>query len=215
MNSTNHMNSEQLAREQLRKLYDSIKDTLQDPMGFYPVDIEKILKQNGWVIHEVDGLGAFEDGQTPFGKCDFKNHQVTIDLNLSKRLKRYTLAHELGHIVLHGHTCNTLYRRSKRPSMADRSAPTITQRARREELEADQFAANILMPAKAVRAHFFSLFQRNSIRIINTPERDINNELRGLCNFGDKENKSLCDFFEISLDAMIVRLKRLGLVACG
>ena len=210
------MNIEDSAYKQLQDLYNTVKSSLKHPMEFYPVNIELILRQNGWVIHEVDGLGIFKDGQIPIGKSDLASKEISINVNMAESRKRFTLAHELGHIVLHGHLCNTHYRHSnsKRPAMADHTTQIMTQKTRHEELEAQRFAASILMPSKAVQAHFFTLFNRNSIRLASTPNKSIEEELKEICTFEDNENKSLSDFFEVSLQAMIIRLKNLRLVIC-
>lgn len=35
------------------------------------------------------------------GKCDFKEHIITINSALNEHRQNFTIAHELGHIALH------------------------------------------------------------------------------------------------------------------
>jgi Zn-dependent peptidase ImmA (M78 family) len=100
--------------------------------------------------------------------------------------QRFTIAHELGHFLLH----------QGRPVIVD---PAIRMRANfrdarsslatdREEIEANQFAAEILMPAAMVRR-----------------------ELQQLGDHGEKLEQTLADRFKVSVEAMTYRLINLGL----
>lgn len=95
--------------------------------------------------------------------------QVLINANQSRNRQRFTLAHEIGHIVLHKPGVRYRDRWAEQP---DSSA----------EIEANQFAAQLLMPADMIHA----LTQdKTSVR-------------------------ALAKLFRVSSDAMSYRLTNLG-----
>lgn len=78
--------------------------------------------------------------------------------------QRFTMAHELGHYVLHrsilertgGINDNTMYR-------ADKSAPAYNADINEiHERQANSFAANLLMPDEAVRAKWMELSEQSN-----------------------------------------------------
>ncbi len=77
------------------------------------------------------------------------NGARTVGLNNSqaKRRKRFTLAHELGHLVLHRGR-PLIVDSSIRVNLRDSASATATDR---EEMEANRFAAALLMPEDAIR----------------------------------------------------------------
>jgi Zn-dependent peptidase ImmA (M78 family) len=207
-------NIEQCAISQLENLYNKIKHTLNDPTDFYPIDIKEIIRFNGWNVSEYDGLERFEDEQRACGRTNYEIKEVAVDLNLKEPIKRFTLAHELGHIVLHKQLNDyNKFRRSKLPTWTIEKT-NISEISRKEEIEAQNFAAYLLMPSKAVRAHFYKLFNRNAIIIRQSSDISFKKDLQEICTYHNQDEKSLCDFFEVSIMAMSIRLKNLRLVIC-
>jgi len=90
----------------------------------------------------------------------------------NERRRRFTIAHEIGHFVLH----------DGRP-LYERGGP-VNEASRRLEREADAFAAELLMPEHLVRQAAL--------------EEGADPHL-------------LADRFEVSVQAMSIRLRRLGL----
>lgn len=99
----------------------------------------------------------------------------TIVLNGAgdSRRRRFTIAHEIGHFVLHPERC--------RPERGG----AVNEAGRREEREADAFAAELLMPERLVR---------EAVRE------------QGL------DATRLAERFEVSRKAMQTRLRGLGLL---
>lgn len=62
-------------------------------------DIINILERNGIVIYEIDNISGKFDGITLM--TDTGNIVIIINKSLSNDRKRFTIAHELGHYVLH------------------------------------------------------------------------------------------------------------------
>lgn len=107
------------------------------------------------------------------------------------RRQRYTIAHELGHYVLHDRSLPFMDPSTARVQVMPRDKLS-SQGTDPREIEANIFAAELLMPEdlvrKAVQGH------------------------GGLGIFDDRDDeiKSLADQFEVSVKAMTIRLVRLG-----
>ncbi len=99
-------------------------------------------------------------------------HAIELRGPAHERRQRFTIAHEVGHFLLHGER-----------AVAERGGATSAATARYER-EADQFAADLLMPATLVR------------QAVLEDGLDVGR---------------LADRFEVSLAAMHQRLRRLGL----
>lgn len=94
-------------------------------------DINKILESNGIIVYELkafdkfDGVSFFTQNGTPL---------IVINSEFPNDRKRFTLAHELGHIIMH-----TAF-----PIPSFRDNKTI-------EKEANNFASEFLMPEIAIK----------------------------------------------------------------
>ena len=99
-------------------------------------------------------------------------HAIVLNGSGDERRRRFTIAHEIGHFVLHPSR-----QRSERGGLVNQSGRAV-------EREADAFAAELLMPEDLVR---------DAVR-----EHGV-------------DSKRLADRFEVSLQAMQTRLRRLGL----
>jgi hypothetical protein len=101
-----------------------------------------------------------------------EGHAIELRGPTHERRLRFTIAHEIGHFLLHGEH-----------AIAERGGATNLATARHER-EADQFAAELLMPAELVR------------QAVLEDGLDV---------------ERLADRFEVSVAAMRQRLRRLGL----
>jgi Zn-dependent peptidase ImmA (M78 family) len=110
-----------------------------------PVDVKAILKKLGIKVHEVD-LGKSISGAIEKSRGGV----YTISVNSADSLtrKRFTMAHELGHYMLHrdkigdGITDNRMYRANE----------ANCRIGSKEETQANQFAANLLMPKELIES---------------------------------------------------------------
>lgn len=105
------------------------------------------------------------------------NDSVIIYYNHGDSIKRqrFTIAHELGHCILsHGYNFND-----------SKNNFTMSHYDRRE-IEANQFAIELLIPEMAVNV----LIKQRKITDVN----------------------ELCRIFNVSLEAMSLRLKKLGFI---
>lgn len=215
------------ARDALGLLYLRVKERSTGPPDyerFYPIDLDLLVHSLGWTISRKKDLpvGQTADGEPIYGLCDFDNTLIEIsDLSsLPPGQKRFSLAHEIGHIRLHEKIYPMLLR-----------SPPIRGPKKRDyshvEDEAERFAAELLMPPKAVKIIFERLFDKEKI-FINTDLCDIDEKAfqlyksKKIYTFDiikriaviekDKPELSLVNFFGVSQIAMARRLRALNLI---
>lgn len=155
-------------------------------IGDPPIDVQQIARAVGASVSyqrmgsEISGM-TYRDGQ-----------RIIIGLNSahSLRRQRFTAAHEIGHITLHPGRPVTIDS-NVRVNFRDGVSSQATDA---EEIEANAFAAALLMPAQAVIAH-----ARHHL------------ELGGRRR--DKLINDLAAAFDVSPEAMGYRLINLGVTS--
>ncbi|WP_294355596.1 ImmA/IrrE family metallo-endopeptidase [uncultured Clostridium sp.] len=118
------------------------------------------------------------------------NEKVVILISDSEPYNRtrFTVAHELGHLELHMNS-NKVFEEYHRGDVSGNAEE------RKVEIEANSFAASLLMPTEFVRREF--------------------KKLSG-SNYSNEEKTSiLADIFKVSESAMMFRLMNLGLISCS
>ena len=143
------------------------------------------------------------------GKCDFKEHVITINSSLSKHRQNFTIAHELGHIALHSSIVENLFSIEDRES--DKNTIISKSIYGRMEYQANTFASYLLMPNIPFMAEVNKLFKENWIttgRLYHDYQP---------CNIRDCNVVvgALSSKFNVSQGAVIVRLKRANLYIEG
>jgi Zn-dependent peptidase ImmA (M78 family) len=122
---------------------------LQAEGATIPVPVEDIAKKHGLIVRER--LPAEISGMLvplPQSVSNLKWAIVINDLDPPVR-QRFTIAHELGHLLLHKYAAPHADGRVQVRFRDEESAKGSV----REEIEANQFAAELLMPEEQVRAH--------------------------------------------------------------
>lgn len=149
-----------------------------------PIPIEEIARSEGALIARK----AFDGTQSGFALRDGETWVIGVNASTSPRRQRFTIAHELGHLVMHegklivDHTMRVNWRDEKSSMATDI-----------EEIEANAFAAAILMPEAAVRQRVSSHLR----------ERPMNRE---------SLISELAREFDVSVEAMGYRLINLGIL---
>jgi len=111
----------------------AVRQFLKIPKG--PIsDIITALENHGIIVYFIDADEEGIDGLTTF--TDNARPIIFINQNYPNDRKRFTLSHELGHLVMH--------------------IPFVLEEWRDEELEANQFASEFLMPDLDCRADLHS-----------------------------------------------------------
>ena len=101
-----------------------------------PVPVKRVAETLGYICMDFDASGDLVD---VLGAIDY--NQATIWVNQSQPVnrKRFTIAHEIGHAVLHPQEDIVDYR-------VDIEGPKD-----RKEVQANKFAAELLMPEEFFR----------------------------------------------------------------
>jgi len=117
-----------------------------------PVPIEQ-------VVEVVSGFDVLYDNselnQNESGRTDFRNRVITVRVDEVQARQRFSLAHEGGHTRLHADKVDFLTQPI--PGLCrDYSRPHLSRRGSRGwyEVEANKFAAAILMPVRFLRPAF-------------------------------------------------------------
>jgi|ERR1700674_2091039 len=108
--------------------------------------------------------------------------------------QRFSIAHELGHLVLHQGRSLILDKREVRVNLRDRNSASGTDM---EEIEANAFAAELLMPQRFV----WDLVTR----AVSRSSRPT----------ADQFIRETASRFQVSLQAMEYRLASLGVISAG
>ncbi|UPG92675.1 ImmA/IrrE family metallo-endopeptidase [Luteibacter aegosomatissinici] len=188
------------------------------------IDAEKAVELIGYSLEMSDGLGfrqAQKGQQEVAGLIDRGERVIRLSRQFPGPSMAFTLAHELGHAVLHPEG-GGIHRDRSRDRSGASTSPT--------EFEADRFAVHFLMPERLVRERFedrvgtapfvlndetaFALRQKNlDIADERFPtDRSLSRHLAGLEQYDTRHFPSLAAIFRVSLTTMAIRLEELGLV---
>lgn len=156
-------------------------------LGDVPVDVEAIAEALGIVIRYVEepspvsGVLVQDDNGSPI---------IGVNYNHHPNRRRFTIAHELGHYRLH---------RGKRNMFVDREVfrrdEVSSLAVDRLEIEANAFAASLLMPEDELLAD-----AERAIRRLG-PKPD-----------AERLSKNLARQYSVSKQAMSFRLANLGII---
>jgi Zn-dependent peptidase ImmA (M78 family) len=145
------------ARTALLSLWEHLRKdshTKIDAFSMLPFDARIVVTEiNGWRYEEFEDIGTVRLANGPVreiaGILERSVKRIILAGKFPLYMKRFTLAHELGHLLLH-------------PDLESlREAPSIGDRRYRKPLkerEADLFAAEFQMPTKMVRDLFVRRF---------------------------------------------------------
>ena len=169
-----------------------------------------------WEIAEVDGTGYTVANECTHGRCDPVTRTISVDLKLSEPVKRFTIAHELGHVLLHEDVMQLRIAPSRRRVTLDPEEKLI-------EKQADIFAANLLMPKWAIKRVLRELLGAETLPPHSSKGLRIYGEVskpweraKALASYSfeldDGTHHSLIKFFGVSEPAMAIRLLEVGCV---
>lgn len=143
------------------------------------------------------------------GKCDFKEHIITINSALNEHRQNFTIAHELGHIALHSSIVENLLSIEDRES--DKNTIIGKSTYGRMEYQANIFASYLLMPNIPFYSEVAKLFDEYRIRTGR-----LYHDYQP-CNIRDCNivTGALSAKFNVSQEAVVVRMKRANLYIEG
>lgn len=180
------------------------------------INSKKILKLLGYKVAYSNKIGA-EFTSRKFkeiaGVCDNNQNVVAISKNYNTTIQNFTLAHELGHALMHGE--GTMFRDIPLDGSETNQKDPF-------EIQANKFAAYYLMPAKLVKSEFERLFNQPTISsreyklANNLPPshsielKQISQELSAIIH--KNSGYSIAYRFKVSVEAMSIRLLNLKLI---
>lgn len=146
----------------------------------FPIDVESIAQRNGVSVTRQE----LESNVS--GILVIKNNKAVICVNINHHpnRQRFTIAHELGHFLLHKNETNIFV---DEPIILFRNAASSDCQAKKE-IEANIFAAELLMP---------------KFKIIKALESN------AIDAFDEYEVKNLASKFGVNSQALIIRLTQL------
>jgi len=198
------------------------KDVPERPLKM--LDPEVTLKKLGYQYKHQQSLGFHDTLLDRFeiaGLIDTKNMFVSISGKFPLETQNFTMAHELGHALLH--PGQLLHR--DRPI----DGSEFGMLRDRQEIQADKFAAYFLMPRKLVKEAFQTFFLTDKFVInevtaigmgIQISEfrkkckdlRDLSKMLASTEYYDNRPFQSLSKWFGVSVEAMAIRLEELQLL---
>jgi hypothetical protein len=189
------------------------------------LNASKALDLLGYQVRYADsGLGQFRRGSEFIevaGLIDSTSKKVEISTLPSFTEQAFTLAHELGHVML-GSIGSGVHR--------DRALNGTTVARDLDERAADKFAAYFLMPSKLVRKIFVENFLTDCFELteetafaLSTASLDVVQKelqthwdillrLASAERYNGRNFSSLAARFNVSAGAMAIRLREIGLV---
>ncbi|UJP63824.1 ImmA/IrrE family metallo-endopeptidase [Mongoliitalea daihaiensis] len=180
----------------------------------------------GYDIKKVPSLGVFNDfdgTKETAGAIDNVKKIVRVATKFSPPVQRYTMAHELGHAILHHNNLRLLHR--------DRELDSRIDNPRRDsiEVQADKFAAFFLMPRKEMKAQFLARFHTEKLKINEDvafhlgislsdlqkeykEKRHLSRFIASTSTYSGKSFDSLANQFKVSIEAMAIQIEELDLI---
>jgi Zn-dependent peptidase ImmA (M78 family) len=183
---------------------------------------EKVIQLLKFAFHKVNTLGVNESNEEIAGIINNREFTIHISSKYAPEIVNYTTAHELGHALLHDQ--HELHRDIPLDGSENVRNRSIVER------QADKFAAYFLMPAKTVKQLFQEFFQTEQFQINENTSRMLANcsptELRKIVRnqrdlsrliaksefYNIRPFRSLSKIFNVSIEAMAIRLEELDLI---
>ncbi len=181
-------------KKQIRQLVEGLHNSLREADEFQaPIPVEKLAK---FLNVQVTYVDTEDDDLSGFFYRDPLSGKSVIGVNNShfKTRQRFTIAHEIGHLMLHSFE-DLHYDRKGSGGIFRRSAESATGE-NRDEIEANFFAAELLMPEELIydkleNSEISDIFETNVDAAIKAMARD----------------------FNVSPHALTIRMAQLGIVS--
>lgn len=178
-----------MRRNSLRAIRFAERVLAEEGIADTPVPVEEIARKHATVVEEP--LGDDISGMlVPLRMPDAPMRwAIVVNSRHHRTRQRFTIAHELGHLLLHGYTEPHADRGYVVRFRDGRSAEGSVA----EEIEANQFAAELLMPRR-------SLLQRAAALRLEYVTSD---------GADDPAVDEIAKEFEVSKQALLIRLSNL------
>ena len=220
---------EKESRRILEKLWTQRKELVNatTPSPFDLLEPTLAASELGLTVDFQESLGTFGfKGQRyeVAGSLSRENNLISISFRFPEPSRRFTLAHEIGHYLLHP---GEKHHRD-RPLDAGHSGPS--SKLDQIELEANYFAACLLAPTKLVKTEFRKRFLSSPFvftdetawlldpaspeELLRASPDEQSRELKLATarQFNGRHFSSMCDVFKLSPQAMAIRIRECSLI---
>lgn len=193
--------------EILKEIYNELHLSLDEHST---ISDDKLLQ---YVIDQGYSLKSSSITNKVLGEINFETKEVCISDSLAKGSPRwrFTVAHELGHIVLHSDAIHQSQIRSIEESIDDEGFDVEIgdETIKRMEIQANSFASQLLIPEDKLMVEYSKLFIEKGVR--NFPNLHIDSQP---CNIELLKwfLANLALHFNVSKAAIEKRLQKLGLL---
>ena len=193
--------------EILREIYDKLHLSIDEHST---ISDDKLLQ---YVIDQGYSLKSSSITNKVLGEINFETKEVCISDSLAKGSPRwrFTVAHELGHIVLHSDAIHQSQIRSIEESINDEELDVeiSDETIKRMEIQANSFASQLLILEDKLMVEYCKLFIEKGVR--NFPNLHIDSQP---CNIELLKwfLANLALHFNVSKAATEKRLQKLGLL---
>lgn len=168
---------------ELRNVINDITEIIRKKFNVKtPVDIDVVIENMGGTLVEDPNLDSFADGK--IRKVSERGFEIVIPPHQSPQRRKFTIAHELGHLFLHmGYMTNIKIWEEQDNYVFYRNGNSKMER------QANEFAAAFLMPKEEYE------------------------EIMNKCSDGKMVHTSeIAKYFDVSVDTASNRGKWLGLL---
>lgn len=197
------------------------------PVPSKPIEILDPVKALEFIGYQCDfqeSLGQFHKNGKLIevaATIDNASKKVNIAHRFSPEVRNFTVAHELGHALLH--KAVELHR--------DKALDGALISREGVEFEADKFATYFLMPEKLLRSLFKRIFLSEKFVLDEASAfalgygdypaavnrfktlRELSKELASTERFNGLQFRSLASYFNVSVEAMAIRIEELDLIS--
>lgn len=224
-NRTSNAEIDERARDLQLKLFHrrEVRGPVDVVQAVRLLDPRSALALYGFECREIEALGEIEtwNGRAKVaGLVDMPNKVVFVSPDLDAKVRKFTTAHELGHVVLHDFAIPHRDRELDGSAVAHRND---------FERQADRFASCFLMPKKTTISLFQEFFRQERFELSESTAFALgmkNEQLRAACSsdrvlsrllanttsFDGRNFDSLSNVFGVSAEAMAIRLEDLKLI---
>jgi Zn-dependent peptidase ImmA (M78 family) len=206
----NFVNIPYITKEEIENTAKEVLEAINKETQETPIDnvITYVAKEYGVKIHEYSSLGFDRNGNQILALFSPQEMTIEIRMQLDEHRKRFAVAHEIGHIILHSPYLINPISEIDSP-IAFKENILDANNIKRAETQANIFAADLLMPRKEFlfqtveRALFLGYKAKNGY-FIYVDEQPCNlNNFKALL-------RSLSKMFNVSMQAVEYHLKSFG-----
>lgn len=181
----------------------------------YKLNIQRLCERISELFDadiKLDEMSGFPG--TTIGKIQYDPLTIYVNPSLGKDTPRwrFTVAHEIGHLVLHSFVLKDYFATTSDDSDLQIISPgTSADVIKRMEIQANRFAALLLMPTLYFKKAVDNYFRRESIsKGFIFMDHQIQNIKLAMALFAELET-----IFGVSKEAAKVKLKQMGLLKGG